>query len=408
MRGPILNESISSKMEIAEIVEYFFIPPKDQIRYRIKMYKTFYNAIPIINNTTVYKPGDKVIVMFKNANVEDTPFIVGKFNQMDPEESLLISSIPEIKPPEDRRGIKYETDYSVFKMDSTRKRITIGNKNSGGEIIIDNNTVIIGDINLTEMMNNFDETINKRLNDTIVSSKKNIIFDIEQGNAITSAKEVNFISNNFVIKNSSEMLIETEHVNFSSSFVEFSVVTPKAYNLLERRAYSFFAVDGDFDVSLGKGDFRVATMLPVNYIELLVSPLSDFSGTESSFSGLGITPFGVELSYAYGANNLEIGPNYYNMMIGGGSMFLETFSAIGGLYNISILSGQASMTLTPSGFFVTISGNTLSFTAEGLTISSGSVTTLAGDVQAMGGTYSLIRHMHPTAIPGGPSPPLPL
>lgn len=408
MRGPILSENISSKMEIAEVVESFLIPPNDQIRYRIRLHQSLYNAIPIVNNTVVYKPGDQVIIMFKNSNIEDTPFIVGKFNQIDAAETLLISSIQPIKKPEDREGIKYETDYSSIKMDSKNKKITIGNKNSGGEIIIDNNEVFIGGTNLTEMLENYNSTINKRLSDTVLNSDRSIFIDASSGESTTKAKEVNFLSSNFVIKNKSEMLIETNHLNFSSSFIEFNVITPKAYNLLERKAYSFFAIDGDFDVSLGKGDFRAVTMLPTNYIELLVTPLSPYSGTESSFSGLGITPFGVDLSYAYGANNFEIGPSYYNMMLGSGSMFLETFSAIGGLYSMSMLSGAATMTLMPSGFFITISGNTLSFTSAGLTISNGSITTLLGDVQAMGGTYSLMRHMHATAIPGGPSPPLPL
>lgn len=408
MRGPILNGNISSKMEIAEVVESFLIPPNDQIRYRIRLYQSLYNAIPIVNNTVVYKPGDQVIIMFKNSNVEDTPFIVGKFNQIDPAETLLISSIEPIKKPEDREGIKYETDYSFFKMDSKNKRVTIGNKNSGGEIVIDNNEVFISDTNVTAMINDFNNTISKRLSDTILNSDRSIFIDASSGESTTKAKEVNFLSTNFAIKNKSEMLIETDHLNLSGSFMEFNVITPKAYSLTERNAYSFFAVDGNFNVSLGKGNFKAVTMLQTNFIELLVSPISPFSGTESSFSGLGITPLGLDLSFAYGANSFEIGPNYYMLTLGYGSVFLETFFAESGLYNMSLLGGTASMTLTPAGFFITISGNTFAFTSAGLTISNGMITTLAGDVQAMGGTYSLMRHMHPTAIPGGPSVPLPL
>lgn len=408
MPAPILSNNISSKMEIAEVVEPFFIEPNNQIRYRIRMFQTLYNAIPIINNTVVYKPGDKVIVMFKNSQIEDTPFIVGKFNQVSPEESLLISSIPPIKKPEDRQAIKYETDYSVFQMDSKRKRITIGNKDSAGEIVIDNNEVIIGGVNLSTMIKDLSQTITNRLNDKIINSNRSIYFEVENGESTTKAKEINFFSSNFMIRNKSEMMIDTNHLNFISSFVEFNVITPKTYNVAEQRAFSFFAVDGDYEIALGKGDYKASVQLPISYMEMLVAPLTPFSGSESSFSGLSLGPIGVDLSYLYGANKLEIGPNYYTLTLLGGSAFFESFSAVGGIYTMALLGGTASMTLMPSGFFITIAGNTLSFTPAGLTISSGMITTLAGDVQAMGGTYSLMRHMHPTAIPGGPSMPLPL
>jgi hypothetical protein len=407
MRTSILSDNISSKMEIAEIIEPFFIPPQDQIRYRIKLYQTIYNAIPIINSTIVYKAGDQVIVLFKNSQVEDTPFIIGRFNQIKPEETLLISSIQTIKKPEDREAIKYETDYSIFQMDSKNKRILIGNKDSAsGKIVIDNNEVIIGDINLTKMANSLTETITQRLNDKIISSQRSIVFEAETGDSTTKAQQVNFFSGNFQIKNQLEMVVETPHLNLSSSFLEFNVITPKAYNLTETKAFSFFALDGDFNVSLGKGDFKTTVALPTSYIELLVAPLSEFSGTESSYSGIAITPFGIDMSYLFGASKFEIGESDFTFMIGAGSLFFETFQSAAGLYNISILGGTATITLTSAGFFVTVNGNTLSLTSAGLTVTNGNIMALIGDVMA--GPYSLMRHMHPTAIPGGPSPPLPL
>jgi hypothetical protein len=45
--------------------------------------------------------------------------------------------------------------------------------------------------------------------------------------------------------------------------------------------------------------------------------------------------------------------------------------------------------------------------AEGLTISTGDITTKTGDVLALNGAFSLQKHKHATAVPGPPISPTP-
>ena len=50
----------------------------------------------------------------------------------------------------------------------------------------------------------------------------------------------------------------------------------------------------------------------------------------------------------------------------------------------------------------------MELTSSGLTIKTGDIKATAGDVMALGGgSVSLQKHKHPTAVPGGPSPPIP-
>jgi hypothetical protein len=74
---------------------------------------------------------------------------------------------------------------------------------------------------------------------------------------------------------------------------------------------------------------------------------------------------------------------------------------------VKLLGGLAKMELTPTKFSITLGSNSMTLNSFGLEVKSGDIEAFGGDVLATTGLYSLSKHKHPTAVPGGPSPPTP-
>jgi hypothetical protein len=402
MGAPIINKNKASKMEVGEIAEQYLIKGTKTIRYKVKLYKGIYSAIPLVNGTP-YQVGDKVIVLFEDSLIMDTPFIIGKFNQKKPDEEKLLATIKEIEKPKDPNSIRQETDYSFIQMDSKRKKITISNKNSdSGKIVIDNDQVYIGNTNLTDFLDKMEESfIDNNNNDQIFNSKRDLILNATGAiNAISS--ETIFITTNFTIRSKSEILIETNHLNASASSFEFNVITPKGYDFSIVDAFSFFAVDGDFSINLGKGDFNLTAISPLSEFYFLISPLTPFSGVDSSLAGISVDKTEILIGNTYGLSQLSLSSDSFESKIFYGLSSIKMSSSS---ISANLSFGAVKMELSPTSFSVTISGNKMTLSSSGLTVTTGNIVATAGDVK--GGAYSLMKHKHPTAVPGGPSPPLP-
>jgi hypothetical protein len=402
MTAPILNRNKASKMEVAEISEKFELENGD-VRFRITFNKKSFDAIPVVG--TIYKKGDKVICLFQDYNVQDTPFIIGKYNQKSFEEEKLISQVKPIKQKKDTDSYVQENDNSIIRMDDKRKRITIQNKNSpNSSITIDNDQVFIGTTNLTSLIENISEFKQKQANDEIIKSERNLNFKVDDGQFFVNAQSFSSTTNNFSIQNNNEMKIETRHINFSSSFIEFNAITPKGYDLKEKNAFSFFAVMGNYAISLGTGDFNLKSVSPLSKFNFLISPLSPFSGVSGSLAGMSIQKTETLIGAGLGAGTLSLKPSKLEnkLLYGSSALTLGATS-----FGVNLGFGITNLKLSPTSFSVTIAGNKLTLSSSGLTVSSGNITATAGDVKAMAGSYSLMKHKHPTAVPGGPSPPLP-
>ena len=76
-------------------------------------------------------------------------------------------------------------------------------------------------------------------------------------------------------------------------------------------------------------------------------------------------------------------------------------------FSVELLGGLAKMELSPSQFKVSIASNSMTLDSFGLEVKSGDIEAFSGDVLARAGSFSLSKHKHPTAVPGGPSPPTP-
>jgi hypothetical protein len=402
MTAPVLNANKASKMEVAEIVEKFELDNGD-VRFRITFNKKVFDAIPTVG--TLYKKGDKVICIFEDYHIHDTPYIVGKFNQKSSEETKLISQVRPIEKKKDTDSYLRETDNSLIRMDDKRKRITIQNKNSpNSSIVIDNDQVFIGSTNLTSLINDITDFKQKQANDEVIKSERNLNFKVDDGQFFVNAQEFASTTNNFIINNNNEMKVETNHINFSSSFIEFNAITPKGYDLTEKNAFSFFAVSGNYAISLGLGDFNLKSVSPLSEFNFLISPLSPFSGIGSSLSGMTITSTEISMGVGLSSGFFNLSSTSMESEILYGSSALTLGAAS---FGVNLGFGITNLKLSPTSFSVTIAGNKLTLSPSGLTVSTGNITATAGDVKALGGTYSLMKHKHPTAVPGGPSPPLP-
>ena len=400
---PIINKKKSSKMEIAEIKNSFFTAKKE-IRYNIIYYKNVIPAIPLIS-IIPYEVGDKVIVLFEDSNIENVPLIIGKFNQKNVLKQNSIASIEEIKPEKNEKAITYETEHSYIKLDSDKKKITISNKNTNkGQIIIDNDQVLIGGTDVNQFMEKMGNTITESLNNKTISSKRDIIFESRNGKFLSSSQETFFNSHNFVIRNKNDMFLQTSHINISTNFFEAIVITPKGYSLKEKNAFSFFAVDGNYTISLGKGNFFLKSINPASEFNFFIAPQSLKSKVTESIAGFSITKTKTTISHSKGATTMEISDSSFKtkLLKGVSSMFLNNSS-----FEVENSSGKVKMELGPDSFKVQIAGNSMELTSSGLTIKTGDIEATAGDVMALGGSYSLQKHKHPTAVPGGPSPPIP-
>lgn len=398
----ILNDNKASRMEIAEVKEKYELPSGD-VRYKVSIYKKNYDCIPLTG--AIFKPGDKVICFFQDSKNEDTPFIVGKFNQKNMEEEELIADIKPIEKKKDTDSFKYETKDSIIQMDDKSKKITIANKNSElGKIILDNNSVIVGDVNLTDLIADLKQFKNTGSNDQTVSSERSMNFKTEEGGFKINAQEFVSITDNFIVNNNNEMTIQTNHINFSSSFVEFNVISPKGYNLKEKNSFSFFAVTGNYSISLGTGDFNLKAVSPASEFNFLIMPSTPFSGLGSSMAGMIITSTETTIANLYELNSIILDKKSFTASVlnGLGELNLKSNQFV-----IDLIFGVLNLTLKANSFSVDIGGNKLTLDPLGLTISKGNIEATQGDVLAKGGTYSLSRHKHPTAVPGGPSPPLP-
>jgi hypothetical protein len=403
MGAPIINGNKSSRMEIGEIIDSFELD-SGEIRYNVLYNKRTISAIPMATNTS-FKPRDKVVLMFQDSNVLDTPFIINKYNQKSLEEEKLISKIQKIEKLKDKDSLVYETPNSVIRMDDKKKRVVIGNKNSNNaQIVLDNDNVIIGGVNLTKFIEEVSEKNLKQASDQIISSDRNLNFKTEDGQFKVNSGEAVFLSDNFIIKNKNDMSITTNHVNFSSSFIEFNAITPKGYDLKEKNAFSFFAIMGNYSISLGTGDFNLKAISPLSEFNFLISPLTPFSGVKSSFAGINFSKTETLIGHVFGLTNINLKPSAFSTQVLMGLSKLELDVAS---FGINLLFGVVSLKLTPASFSVTIAGNKMTLSPSGLTVTTGNILAIAGDVKALGGTYSLMKHKHPTAVPGGPSPPLP-
>jgi hypothetical protein len=403
MTAPILNRNKASKMEVAEISEKFELENGD-VRFRITFNKKSFDAIPVVG--TIYKKGDKVICLFQDYNVQDTPFIIGKYNQKSFEEEKLISQVKPIEQKKDTDSYVQENDNSIIRMDDKRKRITIQNKNSpNSSITIDNDQVFIGRTNLTSLIENISEFKQKQANDEIIKSERNLNFKVDDGQFFVNAQSFSSTTNNFSIQNNNEMKIETRHINFSSSFIEFNAITPKGYDLKEKNAFSFFAVSGNYAISLGTGDFNLKAVSPLSEFNFLISPLSPFSGVGSSLSGMTIASTEISMGVGLSSGYFNLSPTSMEgeILYGSSALTLDPIS-----FGVKLGFGVTSLELSPLSFSVTIAGNKLTLSPSGLTVAIGNITATVGDVEALSGSYSLMMHQHPTAVPGGPSPPLPM
>ena len=401
MSSPILNKNKSSRLEIGEIVTYFK-NSNDDIRYTVKFNRTSFDCIPLVHVLPLTE-GDKVIILFEDSNIKDTPFIVGKFNQKSKVDTNFVSTTKEIKRPNDDRGVKQETDYSFIKMDSTRKKITIGNKDTNsGVIVIDNEDVFIGNTNLSKFVENVNSKNETRLNDEIVRSKKDYIIEAK-GKIIGKSSEISFLTSNFLITNMQDMQIRTPHLNFSSSFIEFNVITPKGYDLKQKNAYSFFAVDGNFSIFLGKGDFKLKSVMPTSKFSFLISPLTPFSGVSGSIAGMSIEKTETKIGHLMGLSSITLKSSSFEAKVLSSSKIKMNLTS----FSVELLGGLAKMELSSSKFKVSIASNSITLDSSGFEVKSGDIEASSGDVLAKAGSFSLSKHKHPTAVPGGPSPPTP-
>lgn len=400
---PIINKKKSSKMEIAEIKNSFFTEKKE-VRYNIIYYKSVIPAIPLFSPIP-YEVGDRVIVLFEDSNIEHMPFIIGKFNQRNVLKEDSIASIKDVEPVKDEKAIIYETEHSYIKLDSGKQKITLANKKTTqGQIVIDNDQVFIGKDDISDFIKQNKEVISNSDSTITIASKKDLMFEVRNGKILSSSQEIIFNTDNFIVRNNNDMLVETSHINFSTSFLEFNVITPKGYNLKEKNAFSFFAVDGHYAISLGKGDFTLKSVNPASEFNFLISPLSPFSTVTGSVAGLSITNKKTTIAHLMGSTKMEIGLSSFKteLLKGLASMSLSVSK-----FEVKNSAGVVKMELGPSSFKVQIAGNSMELTPSGLTIKTGDIEATAGDVMALGGSYSLQKHKHPTAVPGGPSPPTP-
>jgi len=401
MSSPILNKNKSSRLEIGEIVAYFK-NSNDDIRYTVKFNRTSFDCIPLVHVLPLIE-GDRVIILFQDSNIKDTPFIVGKFNQKSKVDTKFVSTSKEIKRPNDDRGVKQETDYSFIKMDSTRKKITIGNKNTNkGNIVIDNDEVFIGGVNLSKLIEKINSKSQSNLSNETVSAKKDYIIEAE-GKIIGRSSEITFLTSNFLITNMQEMEIRTPHLNFSSSFVEFNVITPKGYDLKQKNAYSFFAVDGNFSITLGMGDFKLKSFMPTSAFSFLISPIYPLNTVDASVAGLTIEKSKTQIGHLMGLSSITLKSSSFEAKVLSMSKIKMNLTS----FSVELLGGLAKMELSSSKFKVSIASNSITLDSSGLEVKSGDIEATSGDVLAKAGSFSLSKHKHPTAVPGGPSPPTP-
>jgi peptidase E len=375
MSSPILNKNKSSRLEIGEIVAYFK-NSNDDIRYTVKFNRTSFDCIPLVHVLPLIE-GDRVIILFQDSNIKDTPFIVGKFNQKSKVNTKFVSTSKEIKRPNDDRGVKQETDYSFIKMDSTRKKITIGNKNTNkGNIVIDNDEVFIGGVNLSKLIENINSKSQSSLSNETVSAKKDYIIEAE-GKIIGRSSEITFLTSNFLIENSHDMQITTPHLNFSSSFIEFNVITPKGYDLKQKNAYSFFGVDGNFSIALGLGDFKLKTFSATSKICFLISPkyngdtpaLKKFENVDNAVAGLTIENTKAQIGNLNGSSRITIDQSSFEAKVLSTSyikMNPEKFS-------VELNDGLVKMELSSSKFKVSIASNSITLDSSGFQVKSGNI-----------------------------------
>ena len=403
MADKILKKNKSSRMAVGFIINSFQIESTKDTRYKVRIDGTDVTGIPLITSSPLVA-GDKVIVLFEDSTIFDTPFIIGKYNQKTAMDEKLIKSVQTIEKPIDKQASRSESDNSFIQLDSKRKKITIANKDSkNGKIIIDEDTVYIGDINLTDFIKKTKSSSSQSGSDRAITSNRDLNFS-SSGSIRFDANEANFLTDNFIIRNSSDFLLRTTHLNASASMFEFNVMTPKAYSLKEKNAFSFFAVDGDYSIALGLGDFNLKAIMPTSSFNFLLSPLTPFSGVNSSVAGMSIENTEILMGVGMGLGRIILEPSSFEAKILYGSSAIKLSS---GSFGVDVVFGATSMKLSPTSFSVTIAGNKLTLSSAGLTVTSGNIIATAGDVKARGGTYSLMNHKHPTAVPGGPSPPLP-
>lgn len=402
MASSILNKSKSPSMEVGEITGSFALSNGD-LRYYVKYNKNKTAAIPLVSSAP-FKTGDQVIILFQDSKVSDTPFIVGKYNQKTPEQLKLVSEIKKIETIKNKTDLIYENDNSIISLSDNKKKITIANKNClNGMITIDNDQVIIGKTNINNLIQELNGFKEKSLNNETIKSKKDLFIKADNGKLKMNAMEIVNISDNYIIKNRNDMLIETGHINFSASFIEFNAITPKGYSMKEKNAYAFFAVDGNFAITLGKGDFNLKSVLPTSEFNFLIMPLTPFSKVKGSMGGMSITKTETVIGHLFGSSTINLKTSSYENKLLFGAAKLELKAS---KFQVSTVFGLAKIELSPSKFKVTIAGNSMELSPSGFKVKSGNIEADAGDVKAMK-QYSLMKHKHPTAVPGGPSPPLP-
>lgn len=402
MSTPLLNNNKSPALFVGVIEKSFEIKNGD-IRYYVKVGRNTMAAIPLINGNP-FKPGDQVILIFQDSKIKDVPFIVGKYNQKSSQERLLTSEIKKIEKSIDKDSLIYENGNSIISLEDKKKKITIQNKNCPeGSIIIDNNQIYIGGVDFNNFIKEIGSFRSKSLNNETISSKKDLFIKADSGKVQISGLEFFALTNNFVIKNKNDMMIQTNHINFSASFIEFNAISPKGYNMKEKNAYSFFAVDGNFAITLGKGNFNLKTALPTSEFNFLIMPLSPISNAKKSVAGMSMTKSETIISHMMGMSSITLKNNSYEneLLFGAAKLGLKSSK-----FEVSTAFGMAELTLSATKFKVSISGNSIELSTSGFKLESGNIEASSGDVKASK-QYSLMKHKHPTAVPGGPSPPTP-
>ena len=400
MASSILNKSKSPSMEVGEITGSFALSNGD-LRYYVKYNKNKTAAIPLVSSVP-FKTGDQVIILFQDSKVSDTPFIVGKYNQKTPEQLKLVSEIKKIETIKNKTDLIYENDNSIISLSDNKKKITIANKNClNGMITIDNDQVIIGKTNINNLIRELNGFKEKSLNNETIKSKKDLFIKADNGKLKMNAMEIVNISDNYIIKNRNDMLIQTGHINFSASFVEFTAITPKGYSMKEKNAYAFSAVDGNFAINLGKGNFNLKSVLSTSEFNFLIKPSTSFSKAKGSMGGMSITKKETTIGHFNGLSTINFTTSSYENKLLSGKAKLQLKPS---KFEVSI--GSAKIELSQSKFKVTIDDNSMELSRSGFKVKSGNIEADDGDVKAMK-KYSLMKHKHPTAVPGGPSPPLP-
>ena len=400
MSAPILSKNKAARMEVAEIVEQFKAK-NDQIRYRIRLYKSVYSAIPLINGAGPFNPGDRVIILFEDSRVDDTPFIIGKYNQKNYKDEKIISEFKKVESEKDDQAIRHENDNSYIELSSRKKQIIIANKDKiSGKIIIDNDSVFIGDTNLTDFIESTNKIFSKKDNSLEIAVIKKI--ELKSGGQIyADSEQIDLFANKFTIDAKNTLNVHAvEHLNMSSAFFEFKTITSKVHDASHMNAVGFDIVDGNFALAIGKGNVNYKIISSKQSFNFFLSPLGPLYAADISVSGLTIDNKGFLFSNGMGSNKLILNNTKFEASIAKkvSSLTLDTVSFEASIPN-------AKIKLTPAEFIVEISGNTLKFSAKGLTIEKGNISADMGDIKAQ--AYSLKTHMHQSAIPGPPSAAIP-